>query len=174
MILTITGIALVVLKRENQPKLETTRKKFRFNYPIWGILLGLGGALGQAVGLVLSKFAMNGYNAFASSQIRILAGITGFLAVFLFTGKWGNISRAFSDKKALSQLSLGAFFGPFLGVSFSLLSVQLTSTGIAATIMALVPVLIIPPSVILFGEKVTLKEVAGALLAVGGVALFFI
>ena len=174
MILTITGIALVVLKREDHPDATITRKKFRFNYPVWGILLGLGGALGQAVGLVLSKFAMNGYSPFASSQIRILAGIAGFLVVFLVTGKWGNIFRAFTDKKALSQLSLGAFFGPFLGVSFSLISVSLTSTGIASTIMALVPVLIIIPSVILFREKVTLKEVAGALLAVGGVALFFI
>jgi drug/metabolite transporter (DMT)-like permease len=174
MILTITGIALVVLKREDHPDVEITRKKVRFNYPVWGILLGLGGALGQAVGLVLSKFAMNGYSAFASSQIRIMAGISGFLVLFLVTRKWKNIFHAFSDKKALSQLSLGAFFGPFLGVSFSLLSVQLTSTGIAATIMSLVPVLIIAPSVILFKEKVTVKEVIGAVLAVSGVALFFI
>jgi drug/metabolite transporter (DMT)-like permease len=35
-------------------------------------------------------------------------------------------------------------------------------------------VLIIPPSVLLFKEKVTLKEVLGAILAVGGVALFFL
>jgi drug/metabolite transporter (DMT)-like permease len=174
MIFTITGIALVVLKREKHPDANVTRKKMKFNYPVWGILLGLGGALGQAVGLVLSKFAMNGYSAFASSQIRIMAGIAGFLVLFLITGRWNNIFRAFSDKKALSQLSLGAFFGPFLGVSFSLLSVQLTSTGIAATIMALVPVMIILPSVILFKEKVTFKEVFGALIAVSGVALFFI
>jgi drug/metabolite transporter (DMT)-like permease len=46
--------------------------------------------------------------------------------------------------------------------------------GIAATIMALVPVLIIPPSMVIYKEKVTLKEAAGALLAVGGVALFFL
>lgn len=174
MILTITGIALVVLKREDHPDETVQRKKVRFNYPVWGIVLGLGGALGQAGGLVLSKFAMHGYSAFASAQIRVIAGIAGFTALFFITRRWKSVVNAFSDRKALSQLTLGAFFGPFLGVSFSLLSVQLTSAGIAATIMALVPVLIIPPSVLLFREKVTLKEVIGALLAVGGVGLFFL
>jgi drug/metabolite transporter (DMT)-like permease len=40
--------------------------------------------------------------------------------------------------------------------------------------MALVPVLIIAPSAIIYREKVTLKEVAGAVLAVSGVAMFFL
>jgi drug/metabolite transporter (DMT)-like permease len=174
MIITITGIAMVVLKREDKPVKPHARRKFRFNYPIWGILLGLGGALGQAAGLVLSKFGMKDYDPFASAQIRIMAGISGFIVLFFILGLWRNTYRALSDHRALAQLSLGAFFGPFLGVSFSLLAVQLTNTGIAATIMAIVPVLIIPPSIILFKEKVTLKEIAGAILAVGGVALFFL
>ena len=174
MVLTLAGIALVVLKREDHHEETGTVRKVKFSYPIWGILLGLGGASGQAGGLVLSKYAMKGYSAFASAQIRILAGIAGFILLFTLYGHWKTAFRSISDHKAMFQLSLGAFFGPFLGVSFSLLSVQLTSTGIASTIMALVPVLIIPPSVILFREKVTIKEVSGAILAVGGVALFFL
>jgi drug/metabolite transporter (DMT)-like permease len=176
MIMTILGITGVVLERGNQDeeKKKKTNGKFRLNYPIWGILLGLGGALGQAAGLVISKYAMKGYDAFASAQIRVLAGIAGFVVLFTLFGFWKNALRGISDRKAMSQLSLGAFFGPFLGVSFSLLSVQLTSTGIASTIMAMVPVLIIPPSVILFKEKVNLREILGAILAVGGVALFFL
>jgi drug/metabolite transporter (DMT)-like permease len=174
MVLTIVGIAIVVLEREDHNQENGTKRKFKFNYPIWGILLGLGGALGQAAGLVISKYAMKGYNAFASAQIRVIAGIAGFIILFTIYGHWKNAFRSLADRKAMGQLSLGAFFGPFLGVSFSLLSVQLTSTGIAATIMALVPILIIPPSVILFREKVNFKEVIGAILAVSGVALFFL
>ena len=69
---------------------------------------------------------------------------------------------------------IGSVFGPFLGVSFSLLAVQNTSTGIAATIMSIVPVIIIPAAVLVFKEKINLKEVLGAMLAVGGVALLFL
>jgi drug/metabolite transporter (DMT)-like permease len=196
MIVTITGIALVVLKREDTPRKPEGRRKFRFNYPFWGILLGLGGAFGQSLGLVLSKLGMRepvsaaaaginhiaqnynqiaqSYNPFASAQIRVIAGIAGFVILFTILCKWKPTFQAFSNHKAMWQLSLGGFFGPFLGVSFSLLAVQLTNTGIASTIMAMVPVIIIPPSIILFKEKVTLKEIAGAILAVSGVALFFL
>jgi drug/metabolite transporter (DMT)-like permease len=189
MIITITGITLVVLRREESPRKPEGRRKFRFSYPLWGILLGLGGAFGQSLGLVLSKLGMRStaldtagqissiaqnYNPFASAQIRVIAGITGFAILFTILGKWRDTWKAISNHKAVFQLSIGAFFGPFLGVSFSLLAVQLTNTGIASTIMAIVPVLIIPPSIFLFKEKVTLKEILGAILAVSGVALFFL
>ena len=174
MALTVAGIALVVLRRRGPEEKLGILKTFRLGYPIWGILLGLGGAIGQGAGLVVSKYGMQGYNPFASAQIRVMAGIAGFAIIFTLMGSWSNLRRAFRDPKALGQLSTGAFFGPFLGVSFSLLSVQLTSTGIGSTIMAIVPILIIPPSVLLFKEKVTLNEILGAFLAVGGVALFFL
>ena len=174
MVITISGIMLVVLKRENKMEKPAGRRNLRFSYPVWGILLGLGGALGQSTGLVLSKFGMKGYDPFASAQIRVMAGLTGFSILFTILGLWKNTYKALSNHTAVAQLSLGAFFGPFLGVSFSLLAVQLTNTGVAATIMAIVPVLIIIPSVIIFKEKVTLKEIFGAILAVTGVALFFL
>jgi drug/metabolite transporter (DMT)-like permease len=174
MVLTLSGVALVVLKKKDPENTSGIFTKVRFSYPLWGILLGLGGAVGQAAGLVLSKSGMQGYDAFASAQIRVLAGISGFTIIFFIRGHWKEAFHSLSNRKPMLQLSLGAFFGPFLGVSFSLIAVQLTSAGIAATIMAIVPVLIIPPSMILFKEKVTLKETFGAILAVAGVAFFFL
>jgi drug/metabolite transporter (DMT)-like permease len=174
MALTISGIALVVLKRHTAEESNGGFRKVKFNYPLWGILLGLGGAAGQAIGLVLSKVGMESYDTFAATQIRVIAGIAGFTLLFAVMGKWKNLFRALSMRKPMLQLSLGAFFGPFLGVSFSLISIKYADTGIASTIMAVVPVLIIPPSMILYKEKVTLKEVAGAMLAVAGVAMFFL
>lgn len=174
MLLTLTGVALVVLKKEDKEVRNGFFNKVKLSYPVWGIILGLGGAIGQAGGLVLSKYGMQGYDAFASSQIRIIAGVTGFVILFFVMGKWKEAFKAISHRKPMLQLSLGAFFGPFLGVSFSLLAVQLTSAGIAATIMSIVPVLIIPPSILLFKERVTVKEILGAILAVVGVAFFFL
>jgi drug/metabolite transporter (DMT)-like permease len=70
--------------------------------------------------------------------------------------------------------SIGSFFGPFLGVSFSLVAIKYTEAGIASTIMALVPVFIILPAIVLYKQKVTLSEILGAVVSVAGVALFFV
>lgn len=173
MILTFIGISLAILNREPALK-EKTRRKVRFKYPVKGILLAFGGAAGQGVGLVLSKFGMDGYDPFASTQIRVITGVIGFLIVITLFGSWAGVRHAFSDTKALKHMAVGAFFGPFLGVSFSLIAIQYTSSGVASSLMSIVPVLIIAPSVFLLKEKVTWPEIIGAAIAVIGVVLFFV
>ncbi|MFV0265657.1 MAG: EamA family transporter [Draconibacterium sp.] len=97
-----------------------------------------------------------------------------FSILFVFMKRWPRVWAALRNGPAMKRISLGAFFGPFLGVSFSLLAIQHTKTGIAATLMAIVPVLIIAPSILLFKEKVNWKEIVGAIITVSGVALFFL
>jgi drug/metabolite transporter (DMT)-like permease len=130
--------------------------------------------VGQALGLVLSKFGMADYDPFAATQIRILAGIAGFGVLISIMGRWNRIMTSLIDVRGMKSLTLGAFFGPFLGVSFSLVAVKYTHAGIASTIMALVPIMIILPAVVFYKEKVTLPEIAGAFISVAGVALLFI
>jgi len=165
--LTVSGIALVILHRQRGKNPSPDR------IPPKGLLFALGGAVGQAVGLVLSKFGMGGYDAFSATQIRVMAGILGFTVMIHFFRRWLSVSRALGDRKAMGLMLLGATFGPFLGVSSSLIAVQNTATGIASTIMAITPILIIPPTLLLFKQKVGWKEVVGAVVSVGGVALFF-
>jgi drug/metabolite transporter (DMT)-like permease len=88
--------------------------------------------------------------------------------------RWESVKNATKDKSAMMLTSLGAFFGPFLGVSFSLIAIKYTEAGIASTIMALVPVFIILPAIFLFKQKVTVAEILGAIVSVAGVALFFV
>jgi len=168
MSLTFSGIALAVLNRDG----ENDRLSLKLSPR--GVLYALGGALGQALGLVLSKVGLQDYDPFAATQIRIIAGIAGFSVLIAFLGRWRNIVKATTDRSGMLFTILGSFFGPFLGVSLSLISVKYTEAGIAATIMALVPVFIILPAVVLYKQKVTWAEIAGAFLSVGGVALFFI
>jgi len=167
MALVIGGISFVVLER------SPSQGQVKLSRPLRGILAAIGGAVGQAVGLVLSKYGMDDYDAFAASQIRIIAGSLGFCVVISAMGLWRRVGSALRDRIAMRTMTLGAFFGPFLGVSFSLVAVKYTATGIAATIMAMVPVLIIAPSVLLFKEKLTAREIIGALVAVAGVAVLF-
>jgi drug/metabolite transporter (DMT)-like permease len=168
MLITIGGICLVILERG-----ETSRQ-VQFSHPLSGILFAFGGALGQAVGLIFSKYGMGDYNPFAATQIRIIAGISGFTILFFFMKRWGKVFAALKNRVAMARITVGSFFGPFMGVSLSLLAVQNTLTGIASTIMAIVPILIIPPAVFIFKERLNLKEVVGALIAVTGVTIYFI
>ncbi len=173
MFLTILGIMIVVLDRKTKDDKPGNSKKIKLSYPIVGILLAFGGAVGQGAGLVLSKFGMQDFDPFAATQIRVITGFVGFSIIFVIMKRWKKVIEAIKNRDAMTRLSIGALFGPFLGVSFSLLAVKHTTTGVASTIMAIVPVLIIPPAVIFFKEKITVKEVIGSVIAVGGVALFF-
>ncbi|MCX6254065.1 MAG: DMT family transporter [Bacteroidia bacterium] len=167
MTLTFLGISMAIFSRNGKGE------KLSLKLAPKGILYAFGGAVGQALGLVLSKFGLKDYDPFAATQIRIIAGIFGYALLVTVLLRWGNVLKATRNKEGMLLTSLGAFFGPFLGVSFSLIAVKYTEAGIASTIMALVPVFIILPAVIIFKEKVTLPELLGAIVSVGGVALFF-
>lgn len=178
MVLTILGISMAIMGRQDlEPVLKgekAKRKKLRFKFPLKGLLLAFGGAAGQGIGLVLSKYGMQDYDPFAATQIRVITGVAGFVFIIIALKAGGQVKNALKNIPAMKRLSVGAFFGPFLGVSFSLVAIQHTSSGIASTIMAIVPVLIIAPSVFIMKEKITWPEAIGALVAVGGVSLFFI
>jgi drug/metabolite transporter (DMT)-like permease len=168
MALTIAGVSSVVWERRRDANGRIER------LPLGGVLLALGGAVGQSLALVLAKYGMGSYDAFAYTQIRVLAGIVGFTVVFTATGRWPRVRAALGDRRAMTSTGIGAVFGPFIGVSLSLLAVQYTEAGVAATLMALTPVLIIPVSVIFYREHVAWPAAVGAGVAVCGSALLFL
>lgn len=168
MTLTFSGIAMAIFSR------SAKGEKLSLKLAPKGILYAFGGAVGQALGLVLSKFGMKNYDPFAATQIRIIAGIFGYILLVTMLARWNMVSNASHNKSGMILTSIGAFFGPFLGVSFSLIAIKYTEAGIASTIMALVPIFIILPAFVLFKQKVTLSEILGSIVSVGGVALFFL
>ena len=161
--LTVAGICMVILIKE--------KSRMKLAHPVKGVLLAAGGTLGQAAGLVLSKHGLGGYDAFAATQIRIIAAIAAFAVIVPIAGFTQSIRAAMKNTRAMGFTSLGAFFGPFLGVSLSLVAVSLIEVGVASTIMAMVPVFIILPEVAFMKKRLRTLEVAGAVVAVAGVAL---
>ncbi len=113
---------------------------------------------------------------FASTMIRGLIGILGFsIALLVFSHNGGQqLVHAVKDRKSMLCALCSSFFGPCVGVSLSLMATLYTSTGIAQTIMSLTPILIIAPAAFLFHQKVTFREVLGAIISVVGVCLFFV
>lgn len=181
MCVTLTGIAISVLNKGASQKLS-------LKLPLKGVLFGVGAGVGQGIGLVLSKVGMNFYEGaipageevvadlvpFASTFIRAVTGCIGFLCVMGVQKQFHTLSTSLHDRKGMNAALWATITGPFIGVSLSLMAVQYTEAGIASTLMALTPILIIWPTHIFFGQRVTLKEVFGACISVAGVSLFFI
>jgi len=168
MIIVIMGIAIAIFNR------PVKGEKLTIKLSSAGLLFAFIGALGQALGIVLSKYGMEGYDPFASTQIRIISGVVGFSIIITVLRRWKQVNLSLRNVQAMKALTLGAFFGPFLGISFSLLSVRHTEAGIASTIMAITPVMILAPSMWIYKEKITVAEITGSVISVAGVALFFI
>lgn len=183
MLVTLSGIAISIMARQDGSNRLTLK------LPLKGVLFGIGAGIGQGVGLVLSKIGLEHYSAslpqdaaaamqtmmpFAGTFIRAVAGLVGFFVILAAWHKLGNLERAVHDRKGMTFATLTTFFGPFLGVSLSLMAVQYAKAGIASTLMALTPVLIIIPYSIINKQRISIKEVIGTLITVTGVALFFL
>ena len=189
MALTVLGIAVAVGGKQDRSKAGTSAEAH--SRRVAGILMAVGGSAGQAAGLLLGKRGAVGVDSFAATQIRVLAGLAGFLTVAVVAGRTRSLCKLVHEAIALPLLPrvvvethhlrslrrdlvvmcVGALLGPFLGVSLGLLSTQLLAAGTASTLMSTVPVLLIPVSALAFRERTSWAEVAGALLAVGGVAV---
>ena len=151
-----------------------SNRKMKLNIPFKGFLLAFGGALGQAVGLILSKKGMGHYDPVAATQIRAIFGLFSFGILITVLRRWPKIRQAFTHTSAMKSVTVGAIFGPFIGVALGLFAIQQTKTGIASTLMALVPIFIIAPSAIMFKEKIKPQQVIGAVVSIAGATMFFL
>ncbi|HEX9837885.1 MAG TPA: DMT family transporter, partial [Anaerolineales bacterium] len=168
-LVSLTGIAWVVMAHKEPPNMPHghTRR---------GVLFGVLAGLGQAVGLVLSKQGMFGdFSPFQANAIRMLAAVIFIWIWAAFDGKAGTTFSALREKpQVIRLLALGAFTGPVFGVSASLLAVQHAAIGVASTLMALSPVIILPISFFVFKEKIGWPAIFGTTLAIAGVAILFL
>lgn len=175
MIVTLLGVSWVILERSNNN--QNTKRKTRIITKS-GIIYAFLGTFGQATGYILSKYGMminNEYlDPFAATQIRVIAGTVGFMIIITINRSWSNVMIALKNKSAMGFMFGGAFLGPFLGVSLSLLALHYITAGVASTITALVPILIIPSVMFVGKEHVSIRAFAGAIIAVAGVFLLFL
>ena len=182
MCVTLAGIAISILSRD-------AGHHFKLDLPLKGILLGIGAGTGQGVGLVLSKIGMQHYAAaipadapslmesmlpFASTMLRAIIGALGFLVILGLQKNFGGLRKAVRDPKTMKYASIITLFGPAIGVSLSLMAVRYANAGIASTLMALTPVLILAPEVLVNKKKIRQKEIIGLVVSITGVALFFL
>ena len=183
MTITITGIAISIMGR------GAGKSLFNIQLPAKGILFGIGAGMGQGFGYVLSKIGMDHYIAdvpatvlpsiidklpFASNLIRCVAGLICFSLWLVMRGELPRLRHSIHDHHGLLAMLVAVFSGPVIGVGFSLMAANYVEAGIASTIMAMTPIIILLPSHWLFHQPVTLKGIIGAVVSVIGVSLFFL
>jgi drug/metabolite transporter (DMT)-like permease len=165
-LVTLAGIAWVV--EEGSGGAERPHKW------LLGILLGVGGAMGQSVGLILSDIGMTGgFSPISANLIRVVAGTVAISVWLLIRGQFLENTRRMQDRRAFFLIAAGAVTGPVVGVVLSLYAITHTSMGVAATLMSLSPVILLPLSAVLFKEKVSIRAIAGTLISILGAAGLF-
>ncbi len=167
---TVFGVSIVVLDR-------SAKLSSRVKLTTSGLVYATLGAIGQGAGLIFAKMAFieSDLNGFVATEIRILASLVFLIPGALMMKRYKNPIRVFSeDRKATYLIAFGAILGPFLGISFSLIAIAHTKVGIAATIMATVPILMLPLVRFIYKEKLTWRAILGAFTAVAGVGILFL
>ena len=167
---TIFGIVIVILERSSNKESILEISKL-------GILYGVFGALGQAAGLILAKFAfqINDINGFVAAFIRLSSAVVIIFPVVLLLKRFRNPYCVFKkDTKAFKETLLGTIGGPVLGITFSLIAIANAKIGIASTLMSTVPIIMLPMVKIYYKEKISKRATAGAIIAVAGIAILFL
>lgn len=183
MLVTLSGIAVSVFGRGGKNHVLSLQ------LPLRGVLFGIGAGLGQGLGLVLSKIGLDAYTAdlmasgfsgnadyisFSANSIRCMAGLVCFTAWLGVRHGMPAFRQSLHDRAGLLAMVVAVFSGPVIGVACSLVAVQYVEAGIASTLMAISPILILLPSYWLFKQKITLQSIVGAVVSVVGVSLFFL
>ena len=167
-LLAVAGVGWVVTEGQTNAQ-PADRRVYRR-----GLLFALLGALGQVANLVTARYALVGdFPALSATLIRIAIAVVIVWVLAALRGQAGDTIRQWGDRRALRAMAAASLVGPFLGIWLSLIAVQHARLGIAATLMALPPVLLIPLEYALFRQRVSSRGLVGTLIALGGVALLF-
>lgn len=167
----IGGIMIVVAERGEGNIVSANRRNY-----VLGILCGFGAAAGQAAGLVLAKEGMVGeYSTLSAVTIR---SVVGFATIWLMAVISGKASLTLNQMRlipaAFWNVAAGTVIGPFIGVWLSMFAVQKAYVGVASTLMALSPVVLLPVIKYGYKEYVSRQAVFGTIITIIGVALIFI
>ncbi len=172
-LITVSGVIWLTLSKKDSnaaTQVGYTRDKR-------GIIYGIIGALCQGTGLVLSKYGMDYYEVKLPTMhavwIRLLFAFLAAFIVSLLAGKLKSNSKPIftNEKNNLPFLFFGTILGPVMGVTLSLLAIQKLEVAVAQTIFALLPLFVLPISLIVYKERITIQSVFACLLALSGVLL---
>jgi drug/metabolite transporter (DMT)-like permease len=166
----VGGISLVVLERKTGNGAPEKGQYLR------GVLFGLGGVVGQASGLVVAKLGLvNDFPSISGVAIRMVTAMVVLWAAALLLGQAKpTLQKVLSRPWTVRYILGGSLIGPFIGVWLSQIAIQRTYVGIASTLMALTPILMLPIAHWYYKERVSPRAFLGTVVALAGAAVIFL
>lgn len=181
MLVTLAGVIWVVAEQPRTREEGRTSAEFatdqlrkRRGERLFGAALALAAAFWQAVSLLLTKIGLTDYDAAAATTLRVLGGGVGYILLISLLGRWSVIIATLRAPRVMMILTAGAVVGPYLGVICYVESLRHCHAGVVATIVATMPVLILPVSALIYNDRITLRAVCGAVVSVVGVGLLML
>lgn len=169
-IVTSIGIFLVILEHDEDSNRIVIKNKMG---AFWAML----GMIGQAGGLVLAKqaFRESNIDPIVASGVRLLSAFILLLPIGYMTKHYHfGIKPYKSNMKWLVDPFMGSILGPYFGMTLSMFAIAYAKVGVASTIMAITPILMLPIAHFAFKEKLTWKPIIGTVVAVFGIAILFL
>lgn len=178
--ITVTLLGVIIATYSQQEQHDVAREGY--GSFVGGVLLAIGGAVCQGVGLVLAKKGMmsaDGQSAvIAPFHATFLRMSVGFVATYALDivrrAPHLPLREAFNDPSPRNAMLLGAVTGPVVGVTLSLLAAQMLPAAIAQTIFSLVPFVVMIIARVVYREPLRIRALAGALVSVIGVLILVI
>ena len=164
-LLTITGIAWVISERNLANNMSVSRQ---------GVGWGLMAALAQAVGSVISRFALvqSNISPLESALIRLLGGTVIVVGLLFLSATKETEAKIALSVRSLSIIAIAALGSTYFGIWLQQTSLKFAPTGIAQTFLATSPLFVLP-IVALQREKITRRAIFGVAISLSGIALMF-
>ncbi|HOX86231.1 MAG TPA: DMT family transporter [bacterium] len=165
--ITIGGIFWVVTESNAAEPIRGSRTK--------GILLGIAAAVGQALGTILVRFGFRSeIDALSATILRMIPAVVVMLLVVILQGKIRDLWQVLKRRRLLIAMIVASIGGPFLGVWLSIVAVKYTEAGIASTLLATVPVMVIPVIFFAYRIRPSWRAIIGTIITMVGIAMIFL
>jgi len=165
-LLILAGVTWVLWENPGPPEAKKARLR--------GIAFSLLSAACMSAGILLAKLALSKNSALEATFIRLLWAAGGLGLCGAAGRRLGPWLRPLTDRRVLKQAFLAAFVGIFGGFWLFLVSLKYIDASIATALNSTTPLFVLPMTAWLLKEKISARAVAGAAVAVAGVALLFV
>ncbi|NMG06078.1 DMT family transporter [Brasilonema sp. UFV-L1] len=168
-LLTVLGVAWVVTERVP----STSENSSRY---LWqGIGFALLAAVANATGGVLSRAALanTSINPLWAALLRLIAGVLMLLIWVLCRKQQDGLAlKSLQKPRVILVAIFAAFCGTYLGIWLQQIAIKFTAAGISFTLLQTSPLFVIPIAIAM-KEKVSVRAIAGVIVAIVGIGLLF-